>query len=122
MLTVTIEMRHAPFFGWIHDLSARDPTTIWNLFGLIPWDPATRPLIGGILDGHAAPRRPGRSLYGFTMWLTHVDEPAGAATRPSSRSSSFMPMIFTFIMAPFAVGPADLLDLVQRADRSSSST
>ena len=36
---VTIEMRQAPFFGWIHDLSARDPTTIWNLFGLIPWDP-----------------------------------------------------------------------------------
>ena len=42
LFTVTIEMRHAPFFGWIHDLSARDPTTIWNLFGLIPWDPAPR--------------------------------------------------------------------------------
>ncbi len=51
MFTVTIEMRHAPFFGWIHDLSARDPTTILNLFGLIPWDPAMTPLIGGILGG-----------------------------------------------------------------------
>ena len=38
VLFVTIEMRHAPFFGWIHDLSAPDPTTIFNLFGLIPWD------------------------------------------------------------------------------------
>jgi YidC/Oxa1 family membrane protein insertase len=39
VLFVTIEMRHAPFFGWIQDLSAPDPTTIFNLFGLIPWDP-----------------------------------------------------------------------------------
>ena len=38
VLFVTIEMRHAPFFGWIHDLSAPDPTTVFNLFGLIPWD------------------------------------------------------------------------------------
>ena len=42
VFTVTIEMRHAPFFGWIHDLSAPDPTTIRNLFGLIPWDPGDR--------------------------------------------------------------------------------
>ena len=39
VLFVTIEMRHAPFFGWIHDLSAPDPTNIFNLFGLIPFDP-----------------------------------------------------------------------------------
>ncbi len=39
VLFVTIEMRHAPFYGWIHDLSAPDPTTIFNLFGLVPWDP-----------------------------------------------------------------------------------
>ncbi len=42
VLFITIEMRHAPFFGWIKDLSAPDPTTIFNLFGLIPWDPSTR--------------------------------------------------------------------------------
>ncbi|MDZ4052168.1 MAG: membrane protein insertase YidC, partial [Phenylobacterium sp.] len=51
VLTVTIEMRHAHFFGWIQDLSARDPSTIWTLFGLIPWNPATTPMIGGLLDG-----------------------------------------------------------------------
>ena len=39
VLFVSIEMRHAPFFGWIKDLSAPDPTSIFNLFGLIPWDP-----------------------------------------------------------------------------------
>lgn len=43
VLTVTIEMRHQPFLGFIHDLSARDPSSIWNLFGLIPWDPAMAP-------------------------------------------------------------------------------
>ena len=42
VLFITIEMRHAPFFGWIKDLSAPDPTTIFNLFGLIPWDPWRR--------------------------------------------------------------------------------
>jgi YidC/Oxa1 family membrane protein insertase len=42
-LTVTLEMRHAPFFGWVEDLSARDPTTALNLFGLLPFDPPTRP-------------------------------------------------------------------------------
>ena len=39
VLFVTIEMRHAPFFGWIHDLSAPDPTNVFNLFGLVPWSP-----------------------------------------------------------------------------------
>ena len=39
VLFITIEMRHAPFYGWIHDLSAPDPTNIFTLFGLIPWDP-----------------------------------------------------------------------------------
>ena len=39
MLFISIEMRHAPFYGWIEDLSVKDPTTIFNLFGLIPWDP-----------------------------------------------------------------------------------
>ena len=48
VLFITIEMRHAPFFGWIKDLSAPDPTTIFNLFGLIPWDPSQVPLIGHV--------------------------------------------------------------------------
>ena len=46
MLYVTLEMRHQPFFGWIKDLSERDPTSIFNLFGLIPWDPPTFLMIG----------------------------------------------------------------------------
>src|SRR3990170_4786796 len=49
VLFVTIEMRHAPFYGWIKDLSAADPTTIFNLFGLLPWDPMALPVIGPFL-------------------------------------------------------------------------
>src|ERR1700743_3933317 len=49
VLNISIEMRHAPFLAF-SDLSARDPTTIWNLFGLIPWNPAHLPLVGGIMD------------------------------------------------------------------------
>jgi YidC/Oxa1 family membrane protein insertase len=46
MLFISIEMRHAPFYGWIEDLSVKDPTTIFNLFGLIPWDPPSFMIIG----------------------------------------------------------------------------
>lgn len=102
VLTVTIEMRHAPFMGWIKDLSARDPTTIWNVFGLIPWDPATAPLIGSFLNG---PLHLGvlPILYGITMWLTMaMSPPAGDPVQ--QKIFQFMPLIFTFIMAPFAVG------------------
>ncbi|MET0544987.1 MAG: membrane protein insertase YidC, partial [Caulobacterales bacterium] len=63
-LTVTIEMRHAPFFGWIKDLSAKDPTTICNLFGLLPFDPTQWPLIGSFLAIGVLPL-----LYGVTMWI-----------------------------------------------------
>src|SRR5437899_13000044 len=55
VLFITIEMRHAPFFGWIRDLSAPDPTTVFNLFGLIPWDPSHVPLIGSFLMLGACP-------------------------------------------------------------------
>jgi YidC/Oxa1 family membrane protein insertase len=102
VLTVTIEMRHAPFYGWIEDLSARDPTTIFNLFGAIPWDPAMTPMIGGFLNG---PLHLGvlPLLYGFTMWLTTAMNPP--ATDPiQQRIFQLMPILFTFIMAPFAAG------------------
>ncbi|MDC7676304.1 membrane protein insertase YidC [Asticcacaulis machinosus] len=102
VLFVTIEMRHAPFFGYINDLSARDPSTIFNLFGLIPYDPAAVPLIGSILGG---PLHIGivAILYGFTMWLTQGMNPP--APDPIQRKIfAFMPLMFTFIMAPFAVG------------------
>ena len=102
VLTVTIEMRHAPFYGWIQDLSSRDPTTFWNLFGLIPWDPSTAPLIGTVLGGflHVGVWP---LLYGFTMWLTtSMNPPAPDPTQ--QKIFQLMPIVFTFIMAPFAAG------------------
>ena len=102
VLTVTIEMRHTPFLGWIKDLSARDPTTIWNLFGLIPWNPASLPMAGTILDTTlhlgALPL-----AYGFTMWLTTSMSPP-APDPAQQRIFQLMPLMFMFIMAPFAVG------------------
>jgi YidC/Oxa1 family membrane protein insertase len=102
VLSVTIEMRHAPFIGWIKDLSARDPTTVWNLFGLIPWNPAHAPLVGGLLDTSLhigiLPL-----LYGATMWLTTSMNPP-APDPMQQKIFQLMPVIFTFIMAPFAVG------------------
>ena len=102
VLTVTIEMRHAPFFGWIQALSARDPSTIFTLFGLIHWNPATAPLIGGFLDG---PLHIGvwPLLYGFTMWLTTaMNPPAGDPIQ--QRIFQLFPIIFTFTLSQFAVG------------------
>jgi YidC/Oxa1 family membrane protein insertase len=102
MLFVTIEMRHAPFFGWIRDLSAPDPSTIWNLFGLIPWDPATAPLIGSFLSGTFA-----LSIlaifYGLTMWLQMAMSPP-APDPMQRRIFQLMPIVFTFIMATFPAG------------------
>lgn len=102
VLSVTIEMRHAPFVGFIKDLSARDPTSIWNLFGLIPWNPAGLPLVGPFLDTtlHLGVLP---LLYGVTMWLTTSMSPP-APDPAQQRIFQFMPLIFTFIMAPFAVG------------------
>jgi YidC/Oxa1 family membrane protein insertase len=101
VLSVTIEMRHAPFLAF-NDLSARDPTTIWNLFGLIPWNPAHAPLIGPYLDG-ALHLGILPLAYGFTMWLTtSMSPPAGDPTQ--QRIFQLMPLMFMFIMAPFAVG------------------
>ena len=102
VLSVTIEMRHAPFFGWINDLSARDPTTIWTLFGLIPWDPAAAPLIGGVLGGflHIGVWP---LIMGFTMWLQQAMNPP-APDPVQQKMFQLFPIIFTFILAPFAAG------------------
>jgi len=104
IFTVTIEMRHAPFFGWIHDLSARDPTTIFNLFGLIPWDPSTAPLIGGLLGGmlHVGVWP---LAYGFSILLSQSMSPQTGMTDPTQQTLlKLMPIFFTFIMAQYAVG------------------
>src|SRR6266850_4470502 len=72
VLFVTIEMRHAPFYGWIKDLSAHDPTTIFNGFGLIPWDPMMLgPVIGPYLMLGVWP-----IIMGITMWVQMKLNPA----------------------------------------------
>ncbi len=102
VLSVTIEMRHAPFFGWLHDLSAQDSTTIVNLFGLLPFDPAHIPLIGGLVNQYlhigVLPL-----LYGFTMWLVTAMNPP-APDPMQQRIFQLMPIMFTFIMAAFPAG------------------
>ncbi|QIB34182.1 membrane protein insertase YidC [Ancylobacter pratisalsi] len=98
VLFVTIEMRHAPFFGWIKDLSAPDPTTIFNLFGLIPWDPATVPVIGHFLMLGVWP-----IIMGCTMWAQMKLNPA--PPDPTQKMIfDWMPLIFTFMLAGFASG------------------
>ncbi len=98
VLFVTIEMRHAPFFGWIRDLSAPDPTTIFNLFGLIPWNPGSVPVIGMYLMLGAWP-----IVMGITMWVQMKLNPA--PTDPTQQTIfNWMPVIFTFMLAQFAAG------------------
>jgi YidC/Oxa1 family membrane protein insertase len=98
VLFVTIEMRHAPFYGWIHDLSAGDPTNIFNLFGLIPFDPSVLPLLGGYLALGAWP-----AIMGVTMWVQMKLNPA--PPDPTQQIIfSWMPLIFTFMLAKFPAG------------------
>jgi YidC/Oxa1 family membrane protein insertase len=92
VLLVTIEMRHAPFFGWMHDLSAPDPTTVFNLFGLIPWTPPSMLMIG------AAP-----IIMGFTMFLQQKLNPA-PADPVQAKVFMLLPIVFTFMLAHFPVG------------------
>ncbi len=99
VLFVTIEMRHAPFFGWIHDLSAPDPTNIFNLFGLIPFDPVTQvPVIGHFLHVGAW-----GVIMGITMWAQMKLNPA--PPDPTQKMIfDWMPLIFTFMLATFPAG------------------
>jgi YidC/Oxa1 family membrane protein insertase len=104
MLFVTIEMRHAPFFGWIKDLSAPDPTSILNLFGLIPWDYHTLfalPAAGGFFHLISIGIWP--LIMGFTMWLQMRLNP----TPPDpvqAKLFALMPVVFTFMLASFNSG------------------
>jgi YidC/Oxa1 family membrane protein insertase len=95
VIFVTIEMRHAPFFGWIHDLSATDPTNVFTLFGLIPWDPAA---IAPFLHLGAWPL-----IMGCTMVLQQrLNPPPPDPTQ--ARLFQLMPIIFTFMLARFPAG------------------
>ena len=95
VLYITIEMRHAPFFGWIHDLSAPDPLGMLTLFGLIPWDV---PQILAIINIGIWP-----ILMGLSMWLQMRLNPT-PADPIQQKIFTFMPLIFTFMLAPFAAG------------------
>jgi len=96
-LFVTIELRHQPFL-YISDLSAQDPTTIFNLFGLLPFDPTVLPLIGGMLAIGVLP-----VMMGVAMWFqTKLNPPP--ADPVQAQIFGLMPFIFVFIFAPFAAG------------------
>jgi YidC/Oxa1 family membrane protein insertase len=98
VLFVTIEMRHAPFFGWIKDLSAPDPTTVFNLFGLFPYDPTVLPVIGQFMHLGAWPL-----VMGVTMWAQMKLNPA--PPDPAQKIVfDWMPVIFTFMLANFSAG------------------
>ncbi|HRX40904.1 MAG TPA: membrane protein insertase YidC, partial [Parvularculaceae bacterium] len=97
-LFVTIELRHAPFFGWIRDLSAPDPTTIFNLFGLLPYDPTSLPVIGAFLGIGVLPL-----LMGVAMWFqTKLNPPPSDPMQ--AQIFGLMPIMFTFLFASFASG------------------
>ena len=98
VLFVTIEMRHAPFFGWIKDLSSPDPTNLFNLFGLLHFDPTQVPLFGHYLALGVWP-----VIMGITMWFQMKLNP----TPPDPTQKmifDWMPLIFTFMLAGFPAG------------------
>ena len=92
MLFISLEMRHQPFFGWIKDLSAQDPTSIFNLFGLIPWDPPGF-LIIGIWP----------ILMGLSMYLQQKLNPT-PVDPIQAKIFMFFPLFLTIILAPFPSG------------------
>ena len=92
VLFVTIEMRHAPFFGWIHDLAAPDPTNLFTLFGLLPYTPPS------VLHLGIWP-----IIMGITMWLQMKMNPA-PADPVQQQVFAWMPVIFTFMLASFPAG------------------
>ena len=92
VLFVTIDMRHQPFFGWITDLSAPDPTSLFNLFGLIPWDPPSFLMLG------VWP-----VLMGVTMFIQMQMNPP-PPDPIQARMFQILPIFFTFILAGFPAG------------------
>ncbi len=92
VLFVTIEMRHAPFFGWIQDLSARDPTSIFNLFGLIPWQPPELLMIG------IWPLIMGATMYFQQKLNPQPPDPLQA------KIFMMLPVVFTIMLAQFPAG------------------
>ncbi|MGO9941480.1 MAG: membrane protein insertase YidC [Rhodoblastus sp.] len=98
VLFVAIEMRQAPFFGWIKDLSAPDPTNIFTLFGLLHYDPTQAPMIGHLLHLGVWPL-----IMGVSMWvqMKMYPEPADPVQKTMF---AWMPVIFTFMLGAFPAG------------------
>ncbi|HXL68451.1 MAG TPA: membrane protein insertase YidC [Xanthobacteraceae bacterium] len=98
VLFVTIEMRHAPFYGWIKDLSAPDPTNLFNLFGMLPFDPTVIPVIGPFLHIGIWPL-----IMGVTMFAQmKLNPPPPDPTQ--KMIFDWMPVVFTFMLASFSAG------------------
>jgi YidC/Oxa1 family membrane protein insertase len=98
VIFITIEMRHAPFFGWIKDLSAPDPTNLFTLFGLLPYDPTQVPMIGHFLWLGIWPL-----IMGVSMFLQMKMNPT--PTDPVQQQMfAWMPVIFTFMLGSFPAG------------------
>ena len=92
VLTLAVEMRHRPFYGWIHDLSAPDPAHFLNLFGLLNFTPPSFLAIGVLA-----------LLLGITMWAQFKLNPS-APDPVQQQMFAIMPWMMMFIMAPFAAG------------------
>ncbi len=98
VIFISLEMRHAPFFGWIVDLAAPDPTNVFTLFGLIPWDPTALPVVGGLLHLGVWPL-----IMGITMWVQmRLNPPPPDPTQAAI--FNWMPVIFTFMLGSFPAG------------------
>ncbi|NGP18382.1 membrane protein insertase YidC [Devosia aurantiaca] len=98
VIFISLEMRHAPFFGWIQDLAAPDPTNIFTLFGLIPWNPTVLPVIGSFLHLGVWP-----VIMGITMWVQmRLNPPPPDPTQ--QMIFNWMPVIFTFMLGTFPAG------------------
>ncbi len=98
VIFISLDMRHAPFFGWIQDLAAPDPTNIFTLFGLIPWTPTALPVIGSFLHLGVWP-----VIMGITMWVQmKLNPPPPDPTQ--AMIFNWMPVIFTFMLGTFPAG------------------
>jgi len=98
VIFVTIELYHIPFFGWIQDLSAPDPTSLLNLFGLLPWAAPSPESFLAILSIGVFP-----ILMGITMWLQQKLNPA-PTDKTQAQIFAWMPWVFMFMLGRFASG------------------
>jgi YidC/Oxa1 family membrane protein insertase len=109
VMAIAVEMRHAPFFGWIEDLSAKDPLTIFNLFGLIPWDPPSFLMIGPW------------SILMLVLMLIQKELNPPPQDKIQKDLIAWMPWLMTYVLSSFASGLviywafSNLLSVLQQA-------